>query len=158
MYLYSYLCVEIFDLCVFLFVISERRFFVFTNSDRFPAYYAHKCRFIWCCLYCTAKTLSCKLLMSKNILVFIAACAGMFLFGITLITLGSVATDLRSKFQLSGTDAGTLFSILPFGILTGSLVFGPVCDRYGINICSYLHVSECLPALKELLTVILIVF
>ena len=40
--------------------------------------------------------------MSKNILVFSAACAGMFLFGIALITLGSVATDLRSKFQLSG--------------------------------------------------------
>src|SRR5678816_4814026 len=85
------------------------------------------------------KTLTCKLLMSKNILVFIAACAGMFLFGITLITLGSVATDLRSKFHLSGTDAGTLFSILPFGILTGSLIFGPVCDRYGYKTVSYTH-------------------
>src|SRR5215467_7150520 len=79
--------------------------------------------------------------MSKNILVFIAACAGMFLFGITLITLGSVATDLRSKFQLNGTDAGTLFSILPFGILTGSLVFGPICDRYGYK---YLLILACI--------------
>ena len=79
--------------------------------------------------------------MGKNILVFTAACAGMFLFGITLITLGSVATDLRSKFQLSGTDAGTLFSILPFGILTGSLIFGPVCDRYGYK---YLIILACI--------------
>lgn len=79
--------------------------------------------------------------MSKNFPVFIAACAGMFLFGITLITLGSVATDLRSKFHLTGTDAGTLFSILPFGILTGSLLFGPVCDRYGYK---YLLVLACI--------------
>ncbi len=79
--------------------------------------------------------------MRKNILVFIAACAGMFFFGITLITLGSVATDLRSKFQLTGTDAGTLFSILPFGILTGSLIFGPVCDRYGYR---YLLILACI--------------
>jgi MFS transporter, FHS family, glucose/mannose:H+ symporter len=79
--------------------------------------------------------------MSKNLLVFIAACAGMFLFGITLITLGSVATNLRSKFHLSGTDAGTLFSILPFGILTGSLLFGPICDRYGYK---YLLILACI--------------
>jgi len=79
--------------------------------------------------------------MSKNILVFSAACAGIFLFGISLITLGAVATDLRSKFHLSGTDAGTLFSILPFGILTGSLIFGPVCDRYGYK---YLLVLACI--------------
>ena len=67
----------------------------------------------------------------KKFPVFVAACAGMFLFGVTLITLGSVATELKSKFNLDGVTAGTLFSILPFGILTGSLIFGPVCDRYG---------------------------
>ncbi len=63
-----------------------------------------------------------------------AACAGMFLFGITFITLGSVAMDLRTKFSLDGLAAGTLFSILPLGILTGSLIFGPVCDRYGYKL------------------------
>jgi MFS transporter, FHS family, glucose/mannose:H+ symporter len=72
--------------------------------------------------------------MKKNIFVFMAACAGMFLFGITFITLGSVATDLKTKFSLDGIAAGTLFSILPFGILTGSLIFGPVCDRYGYKL------------------------
>lgn len=70
----------------------------------------------------------------KNMKAFMAACAGMFLFGITLITLGSVIIDLKTKFGLSGIDAGTLFSILPFGILTGSLLFGPVCDRYGYKL------------------------
>lgn len=72
--------------------------------------------------------------MNKNLSAFIAACAGMFLFGVTLITLGSIATDLRSKFQLNGMEAGTLFSILPFGILAGSLIFGPICDRYGYKL------------------------
>jgi MFS transporter, FHS family, glucose/mannose:H+ symporter len=72
--------------------------------------------------------------MKNNFAAFVAACAGMFLFGVTLITLGSVATDLKEKFQLDGFAAGTLFSILPFGILTGSLIFGPVCDRYGYKL------------------------
>ena len=66
--------------------------------------------------------------------VFAAACAGMLLFGISLITLGAVAVDLRQKFQLDDIAAGTLFSILPFGILAGSLIFGPVCDRYGYKV------------------------
>lgn len=72
--------------------------------------------------------------MKNNLAAFVAACAGMFLFGVTLITLGSVATDLKSKFDLDAVEAGTLFSILPFGILTGSLIFGPVCDRYGYKL------------------------
>jgi MFS family permease len=72
--------------------------------------------------------------MKNNFAAFVAACAGMFLFGVTLITLGSVATDLKAKFQLDGIAAGTLFSILPFGILSGSLIFGPVCDRYGYKL------------------------
>lgn len=64
-------------------------------------------------------------------LIFWAACLGMLLFGIGLITLGSIAPDLKTKFQLDEVSAGTLFSILPFGILIGSLIFGPVCDRFG---------------------------
>ncbi|WP_276347273.1 MFS transporter [Daejeonella sp. JGW-45] len=69
--------------------------------------------------------------MYKARLVFFAACLGLLLFGIGLITLGSVATGLREKFMLDEITAGTLFSIMPFGILTGSLVFGPLCDKYG---------------------------
>jgi len=69
--------------------------------------------------------------MYNKKMVFWAACLGMLLFGIGLITLGSMATDLKIKFQLDEVAAGTLFSILPVGILAGSLLFGPVCDRYG---------------------------
>lgn len=70
----------------------------------------------------------------KRRLVFWAACMGMLLFGIALITLGAVVPDLKEKFRLDEVSSGTLFSILPLGILTGSLLFGPVCDRYGFRI------------------------
>ncbi len=79
--------------------------------------------------------------MKGNVLAFVAACMGMFLFGITLITLGAVATDLRTKFQLTGIQSGTLFSILPLGIMLGSLIFGPVCDRFGYKL---LLIISCL--------------
>lgn len=66
--------------------------------------------------------------------VFFAACLGMLLFGVCLITLGSIIPDLKEKMQLNAISAGTLFSILPFGILTGSLIFGPFCDKFGYKI------------------------
>jgi MFS transporter, FHS family, glucose/mannose:H+ symporter len=63
--------------------------------------------------------------------VFWSACLGMLLFGIGLLTLGSVLPDLMIKHSLDAVGAGTLFSIMPLGIIGGSLLFGPVCDRYG---------------------------
>lgn len=66
--------------------------------------------------------------------VFWSACFGMLLFGVALITLGSIATDLKVKLGMSEIETGTLFSILPLGILTGSLIFGPVADRYGYKL------------------------
>jgi len=78
--------------------------------------------------------------MYNKRLVFWAACFGMLLFGCGLITLGSMATDLKVKFNLDEVAAGTLFSILPFGILTGSLLFGPICDRYGYK---FLLIISC---------------
>jgi MFS family permease len=72
--------------------------------------------------------------MYKKRVVFLAACAGMLLFGICLITLGSVAVHLREKLQLDEISSGALFSILPLGILTGSLFFGPIADKYGYKI------------------------
>ena len=66
--------------------------------------------------------------------VFLSAYLGMLLFGISLITLGSVAPGLKEKFSLDAISFGTLFSILPFGILSGSLFFGPFADRYGFKI------------------------
>jgi fucose permease len=70
---------------------------------------------------------------SKRV-VFWSACLGMLLFGIALITLGSIAPDLKEKLNLNDIAAGTLFSILPLGILVGSLLFGPVADKYGYKI------------------------
>ena len=79
--------------------------------------------------------------MYNKRIVFWAACFGMLLFGSGLITLGSMATDLKAKFRLDEVATGTLFSILPFGILTGSLLFGPICDRYGYK---FLLIISCL--------------
>ncbi|HBE43525.1 MAG TPA: MFS transporter [Bacteroidales bacterium] len=67
-------------------------------------------------------------------LIFRVCCAGILMFGIAVLILGSVATDLRSKLDLDEIQAGTLFSILPVGMLTGSLLFGPVADKYGYRI------------------------
>jgi MFS transporter, FHS family, glucose/mannose:H+ symporter len=66
--------------------------------------------------------------------VFAAACIGLFLFGMTLITLGSILPALEVKFLEKGANAGILTSILPIGILTGSLLFGPIVDRYGYKL------------------------
>src|SRR5687767_464691 len=63
--------------------------------------------------------------------VFIAACIGLFVFGMTLITLGSILPDLRASFGDAALKESTLAAVLPIGILFGSLVFGPVVDRYG---------------------------
>lgn len=63
-----------------------------------------------------------------------ASCLGMLLFGIVLITLGSVIPDLKIKLQLNEISAGTLFSILPFGVLAGSMIFGPVVDKLSYRI------------------------
>ncbi|WP_119078690.1 MFS transporter [Chitinophaga alhagiae] len=79
--------------------------------------------------------------MYNKRIVFLAACLGLLLFGVTLITLGAVVLDLREKFSLDGIAAGTLFSIMPVGILAGSLFFGPVSDRYGYKL---LLVFSCL--------------
>lgn len=72
--------------------------------------------------------------MYNRKLVFSAACMSIFLFGAGLITLGAVVPELKKKFDLDEISAGTLFSILPLGILTGSLLFGPIADRYGYRL------------------------
>ena len=68
--------------------------------------------------------------MYNKKLVFASAFAGMLIFGMGLITLGAVKPELKEKFYFDEVDAGILFSILPIGILVGSLLFGPVADRH----------------------------
>ena len=72
--------------------------------------------------------------MYKRNRVFAAACIGLFLFGMTLITLGSILPSLTTKFESHGLNKGILVSILPIGILAGSLIFGPFVDRYGYKL------------------------
>lgn len=62
--------------------------------------------------------------------VFAAACLGMLLFGMVIVSLGSVLPILISDFDLNEAKAGLLASVLPMGILLGSLFFGPIVDRY----------------------------
>lgn len=62
---------------------------------------------------------------------FVAACIGMCFFGISMITLGSVLPELAERFALSDEERTGLTTSLPGGILLGSLLFGPVVDRYG---------------------------
>lgn len=72
--------------------------------------------------------------MYNKRLIFWAACVGILFFGMAITTLGSVVPDLRERFQLDEIASGTLFSILPFGLLTGSLFFGPFVDRFGYRV------------------------
>jgi fucose permease len=65
---------------------------------------------------------------------FLASCFGILLFGMGIITLGSIQPNLQERFSNQNFSAGTLFSILPIGILTSSLIFGPICDRYGYKL------------------------
>jgi MFS transporter, FHS family, glucose/mannose:H+ symporter len=63
--------------------------------------------------------------------VFAAAYLGMLVFGIVLTTLGAVLPSVIERFGIDKAAAGTLFLLMSLGILAGSLVFGPLVDRYG---------------------------
>jgi fucose permease len=63
--------------------------------------------------------------------VFGVACLGMLVFGIVLTMLGAVLPGVIERFAIDKAAAGSLFLLLSFGILSGSLVFGPAVDRYG---------------------------
>ena len=66
--------------------------------------------------------------------VFAAACAGILLFGISFIVLGALLNQITAQYQISQVQAGSLTVILALGILVGSIVFGPVVDRYGYKL------------------------
>ena len=67
---------------------------------------------------------------NKN-LVFAAACIGMCFCGTSMITLGSVLPSLTTKLGLDNLQATALVTFLPLGLLGGSLLFGPIVDRFG---------------------------
>ncbi|TWV12452.1 MFS transporter [Bacteroidaceae bacterium HV4-6-C5C] len=63
--------------------------------------------------------------------VFITACIGMCFFGISMLALGSVLPALTLKLGLNNLEATGLVTFLPLGLLGGSLLFGPIVDRFG---------------------------
>lgn len=82
--------------------------------------------------------------------VFIAACIGMCFFGISMITLGSVLPWLSARFDFSPAETTGLVTSLPVGIMAGSLIFGPIVDRFGHKI---LLVISCILVLLGVLGV-----
>ena len=62
---------------------------------------------------------------------FVAACFGMMFFGITMVALGSVLPSLSERLLLTVANKATLAFTLTTSTLVGSMLFGPVCDRYG---------------------------
>ncbi|MDR1526494.1 MAG: MFS transporter [Dysgonamonadaceae bacterium] len=57
-------------------------------------------------------------------LVFIAGCAGLAFFGVAMLALGPVLSHL-------GEGANALPATLSIGIIIGTLIFGPVVDKFG---------------------------
>ena len=64
---------------------------------------------------------------------FLAACAGIFLFGIVLALLGTLfgLPEVRARLRVNLGQQGDLFLILYFGVFLSSLVAGPLIDRMG---------------------------
>jgi MFS family permease len=56
--------------------------------------------------------------------VFMAACAGLAFFGVTMLALGPVLSHL-------GAGANALPATLSAGIIIGTAIFGPVTDKFG---------------------------
>ena len=65
---------------------------------------------------------------------FALACAGMLVFGIVLTSLGTILPEITTRFSVTKAQAGSLFTLLSFGILAGSLIFGPWVDRSGYRL------------------------
>ncbi|MCX6238928.1 MAG: MFS transporter [Bacteroidia bacterium] len=66
--------------------------------------------------------------------VLAAGFIGMVFFGVAFVVMGAVLPSLIARFSLNTAVASTLAGLLPFGILLGSVLFGPIIDRYGYKI------------------------
>lgn len=65
---------------------------------------------------------------------FISACAGMFLFGIALVLLGTLfgLPAMRERLELNTlVRQGDLQTLLLFGVLISTVFIGPLMDRFG---------------------------
>ena len=63
----------------------------------------------------------------------VAACAGMFIFGIALVLLGTLfgLPEMRARLQLDLVRQGNLQALLLFGVFLATVVAGPLIDRFG---------------------------
>ncbi len=59
--------------------------------------------------------------------------AGAFVFGIVMSSLGSGLPTLFTTIGFEKADAGRLFLAMNFAMLVSSLLFGPICDRFGFR-------------------------
>jgi len=59
--------------------------------------------------------------------VFVAACAGMAFFGVTMLSLGPILGQLNSIVE----GANALPSTMSIGIILGTVLFGPIVDKFG---------------------------
>ena len=66
--------------------------------------------------------------------VLAAGFIGMAFFGVAFLIIGSVLPSLTRLFTLDESAASIIAGLLPFGVLIGSLLFGPIIDRYGYKI------------------------
>lgn len=62
---------------------------------------------------------------------FAVSCVSLFTFGIVLTTLGALLPSIIDRFAIDKAAAGSLFLLNTFGIVIGSVVFGPIADRNG---------------------------
>jgi FHS family glucose/mannose:H+ symporter-like MFS transporter len=60
--------------------------------------------------------------------------AGAFVFGVVMASLGALLPGLIEKIGFDKASAGALFLAMNFAMLIGSLVFGPICDRFGFRL------------------------
>ncbi len=77
----------------------------------------------------------------------VAACAGMFIFGIALVLLGTLfgLPEMRARLQLDLVRQGNLQALLLFGVFLATVVVGPLIDRFGNK--AVLAISSVLVAL-----------
>lgn len=59
--------------------------------------------------------------------VYIAACAGIAIFGVVMFALGALMSPLTQKIP----EAITLPQYMSVGIIIGTLLFGPIVDKFG---------------------------
>ncbi len=71
---------------------------------------------------------------------FVAACAGIFVFGIVLALLGTLfgLPEMQARLHVNLGQQGDLFLLLFFAIWVATVVVGPTIDRFGNKIVLFL--------------------